>query len=417
MIETILLILDIVTLVFGVLAIGLCVLFGIKRGTFNSGMRIAVLLISAVIAFFVANWIDHILSDVAMGIITSTVAHEIINMPSALTLIEYIVRGIMMPLLYLPIFFIIDKILLIPYFIVKSKLKNNEKLHGFKFDKLFGGIIGGVVGAIIALIGIMPFSGYELYLAHTHDLFRDTSLEEVIPEEFGELVDGLADAPALKANGFLTNWFFHSLTDKLDVATESISVLVHTYEAVLAPEVDDPAITPEQKEEKAKQKIDSLKESLHGLTHESAELTAGIIKDAVGTMIQDAHEEAPIDLVGKVLADVVIGLDDVKEAITEEEFDNEVESISHLVELATKQENVNAVESVKTVLESKVVSDAVAGNKEEIIEKYDNEFSNASEETKTEIKNMIEEKKNSAEYEKYADTIEIIEKLFGIKVQ
>ena len=134
-------------------------------------------------------------------------------------------------------------------------------------------------------------------------------------------------------------------------------------------------------------------------------------------MIQDAHEEAPIDLVGKVLADVVIGLDDVKEVITEEEFDNEVESISHLVELATKQENVNAVESVKTVLESKVVSDAVAGNKEEIIEKYDNEFSGASEETKTEIKNMIEEKKNSAEYEKYADTIEIIEKLFGIKVQ
>ncbi len=411
----------IITIIVAAISIGSIawdIFMGIKRGAFNSALRFGFFLVSGIISYILALVLDNAISKTLISIVVPLIPEPYNGMTSAITMVEYIITGFLMPICFVLIYFVIDKLMLIPYKIVKSKLKNNEKLHNIKKDKLIGGIVGGVMGLIISLLCFMPLGGYSTYLDDTYATIKDTSLVEVIPDEIHDLVHKLKDSPILKINGKLTGGFFHTLTNKLDVATESASVLVHTYEAVLntggssgSGGSGSNGTTPENKNDAIK----NLQNSIKNLTHESAQLTADIIKDAVGTMIQDAHEDAPIEIVGNVLSDTILTLDKAKDNISEEEFHKEVETITHLIEVATTQENVDAAETVQTVLESKVISDAVSQNKEQIIEKYDNEFSNTSETTKTEIKNMIEDKKNSGEYEKYAGTIEIIEKVFGLK--
>ena len=216
-------------LVFAILSILLAALLGLKRGVFKSAVRTVSLFASAFVSLFLVKMllpsllkvltekILHMLSD------SEGALNDILQAETSFAVLESLVLAIVAPLIFMLVYFIVNKLFLIVCFIVNLVLKPMTEPVEKKIPcrRLFGALIS-VVGALVTLVVIStPIAGYTEMLDHTvahiesPDSAHDESTDGVAKtlHDIEPLTHGFADSVAVsipyKMGG---NLFYKNLT-------------------------------------------------------------------------------------------------------------------------------------------------------------------------------------------------------------
>lgn len=216
-------------LVFAILSILLAALLGLKRGVFKSAVRTVSLFASAFVSLFLVKMLLPSLLKVLTEKILQSLSDsegalkDILQAETSFAVLEALVLAVVAPLIFMLVYFIVNKLFLIVCFIVNLVLKPMTEPVEKKIPcrRLFGALIS-VVGALVTLVVIStPIAGYTEMLDHTvahiesPDSAHDDSTDGVAKtlHDIEPLTHGFADSVAVsipyKMGG---NLFYKSLT-------------------------------------------------------------------------------------------------------------------------------------------------------------------------------------------------------------
>ena len=230
------------------LAIGF--LLGLWRGLFKSALRVVTLIISIVISFVLINTVFSSVIEMVGKEITKSIAggSEMADLMASGTvaeLIEAFVFAIAAPIVFMVLYFIINKLMLIIYGIAKLFIRPLVRLEKAKipFRRLLGGAVG-MVGAMISLSVLMtPIGGYATLVDNVFTTIEQAE-EGTYPEELKDGVkeikpytDEIVGSVGVKVPYMLGGQLmFNSLTSfKVEAAGETVSTsLGEEAEGILA---------------------------------------------------------------------------------------------------------------------------------------------------------------------------------------
>lgn len=348
--------LPIVAAAFSVIVTVICVLLGIKRGVLNSGMRLAFFLLAGVISFFVAKYVAGIIAAELYQMILPMLQLEI-QLPSLEALTQKAVSGLLSPLCFIILFFVIDKLTFIIYKPLKSFFSKKRTSGYSLLNRTLGGVLGAVLALAIIAVCLMPVNGYVSFAGETLDDICSTSIGAEIPDEITGTVAQINDLPGMQLTRDLSGWLFRALSTDAVSARDSAMIVIKAADSLMGSfGGDNEGSSPEPQLPAA--------DVFENLTVESAELVSGLLSDAVQTMIPDAKPVA--DLVSTMTETVLVGLATSKETLSEEAYQEEVQAVQTIISQITENENASLKELLKTVLTSSTLTNAVASIAEDI---------------------------------------------------
>lgn len=173
----------------------ICFLLGLWRGLFKSALRAVTLIVSLVIALILVN---TVLASVTESIADSIVQEmssegeyaDLLASGLAIDVIKSFILAIVSPILFMVLYFVLNKLLLIVYAICKIFIRPLVALEkkSIPAHRWLGGAVG-VVCALISLAVLMtPIGGYANLMDDMVTLV-DEAEEGEYPEEFVDAMD------------------------------------------------------------------------------------------------------------------------------------------------------------------------------------------------------------------------------------
>lgn len=194
-------IITIALLVFIVAHAGLSALFSRKYSWIISLIRTGVIAASVIIAGFVSKALMNVLSETLFSLLVSdnsTVAEFMEAIPASREALLALPGILLAPILFVPVFLLIRRILDIIVSVV-AKFLPLDKEH-----KWISIGIGALNGLLVALVLLMPLSGYVMVVDHASDIVEQADMKESLEDSVEGLdVDVLqetAEDPVLVAD-------------------------------------------------------------------------------------------------------------------------------------------------------------------------------------------------------------------------
>lgn len=346
--------LPIVAAVFSVIVTVICVLLGIKRGVLNSGMRLAFFVAAGVAAYFLAKYVAGVAAEAIYLQVLPMLELEI-EMPSLEKLTQKAVAGLLSPICFIILFFVIDKLTFIIYEPLKSFFSKKHSDPKNLVSRILGGALGIVLAVAIIAVCLMPVCGYANFVGTTLDSICATSLSQDVPEEVTDTVTQINDLPGMQLTRDLSGWLFHALSEDAVAARDSVLLVISAADSMsglLGGNNDKPNQLPP-----ATQIFDNL-------TVESAELVSDLITDALQSAMPD---EAPVaSIISNVTEKILVGLATSKESMTTEEYQSEAAAVQSIISKITESTDTSPAELLEEVLNSTTITDAVISAAEEL---------------------------------------------------
>ena len=370
--------LSIIFLVYSALvlavSLGLCIWLGYRRGVFNSAMRLGFFVVSGIVAFIVAKLLVKPIGSALSELLVTLIGDDLAALTSMSSLQELIVKlggGLVAPLVFMILFFIIDKLTFFAYVPLKKKYADNERLHTVPHDKLFGAILGGVLALAITVSCVLPVGGYPTLLNQTLEQVTASSLAGEMDEELVESVDAVASCAAVKADYALSGWLFRGLTsDARSVISTSFSLLN--------------LVDGLQNAESAQSMADVLQE----LPDESFDLLINVTKDVVAQLVP---ADESYQTIVNVLLKSLDKLPDLRSKLSSAEYSTELRAIADIAAMLSDPSEYTDEEIIKTVLSSSVLTSAILENKAKLTEEFADSTKELTKKEKQEIKDAVGE--------------------------
>ena len=127
------LILTIFSAVVLLLSLGFCVWFSYRRGVFNTALRVGCFLVGGLVSFLLVKLLSPVIASSVLPLLTEGLEEEvlkILDLPTLQTLITKLAAGIISPLLFVIVFFLIEKLTFFAYIPLKKKFAD---LFGSQF--------------------------------------------------------------------------------------------------------------------------------------------------------------------------------------------------------------------------------------------------------------------------------------------
>ncbi len=371
----------------------ICVCVGARRGTFNSALRLGFFLVSGILAFIVTRLLAPVLGnaliDAAKDLLEE--AQSVLNMPTLRDLLATLIGGLVAPLIFLPIFFIIDKLSFIAYVPLRKKLANHESLHNIPNDKLYGALLGVVLSFCITLSCVMPIGGYPHFISQTLHQISGTSLtQELIPEETLDTIDEITGYSGVKVDYAISGWLFNGLVTDTRSFVKEVNGLIAVVDSITS------AKTPAD-----------ITNALAEIPPQTIATVAGIAKDAVSELASD--DSSPFSGVAGLLLDGLETLPELHKELGDEGYKKELEVISTIVMGVQDPESVNPESLIKTAFSSEIVKDVILTNADAVADELSEQTSSLTSKEKEQIKEDIQQQLNEAnvtdEFEQALDII------------
>lgn len=364
-----------------VVSLGLCIWLGYRRGVFNSAMRLGFFAVSGIVAFIVAKLLVKPIGSALSDLLVSLIGDDLAALTSMSSLQELIVKlggGLVAPLVFMVLFFIIDKLTFFAYIPLKKKYADNEPLHTVPHDKLFGAILGGVLALAITVSCVLPVGGYPTLLDQTVEQVTASSLAGEMDEELVESVDAVASCVAVKADYALSGWLFRGLTsDARSVISTSFSLL----------NLVDGLQNAES--------VQSMADVLQELPDESFDLLIDVTKDVVAQLVPaDESYQTIVNILLKSLDK----LPDLRSKLSSAEYSTELRAIADIAAMLSDPSEYTDEEIIKTVLSSSVLTSAILENSDKLTEEFADSTKELTKKEKQEIKDAVGE---------YADELDV----------
>lgn len=393
--------LPIIAAAFSVVVTVICVLVGIKRGIINSALRLVFFMLAGVISFFLAKYVAGIIATELYQMILPMLDLGI-ELPSLEDLTQKALSGLLSPLCFIILFFVIDKLTFIAYKPLKSHFsKKGLSIKGV-INRVFGGVLGVVLAAAIIAVCLMPVCGYANFAGETLDDICSTSMGEEIPDDIAGTVAQINDLPGMQLTRDLSGWLFHALSEDAVSARDSAMIVIKAADSLFG------NLGGSNEDNNTESPLPGT-DIFEDLTVESAELVSGLLSDAVQSMIPDAEPIA--DIVSIITENVLVGLATSKENMTADEYSAEVAAVQTIITQVTENNITSTTDLLETVLTSSTLTNAVAATAEEIpAEMVDSLKVDASEQQ--EIADMLQEANTNGNVS--ADALNSIAGLLGM---
>lgn len=378
-------------------AMGLCIWLGLRRGWFNSAMRLSFFLLAGVVSFFLAKAIASALGTVLVPALTDMLEEaSVLSRLSAVT--GFLVRfagGLLAPLLFVMLFFVIDKLTLIAYIPLKKKFADRESLHAVPHDNVYGAVLGAVLALCITITCVMPVSGYVGYASDTAKKMENTSLSDVLPASAKQDLEKTMAGPVMKADVALSGWLFQSLAADLNATTESAVLLLRAVDSF------------------AELASSSPSEALASIlsSPETVAVLADLLKDAITTIVPDGNPV--LTRLAGCLKNGINALSAASGSLPKAEFQQEVQVLSDLVNILQQPESVTPSEAVETVLKSRFLTEAVASESQSLLNELHGETIELSNAEKKNMKAVVKRYKASGNTNENVSAL--LEKLFELQ--
>lgn len=205
--------------IFNILIIGyfvflllISILFGAKRKLYKSLVRLGTVLVCLPVTYFLCKIIANNALD---GIIDSVLTEKFDKAEmsvEAMSEILNLAKALCIPLLFVFVYFITNRIMWIVYAII-GKFVSKKQFKGNKF----AGICVSVLTCVISFCAfILPINGYVGLIAGTKPYIQTLSTEEKdlkdTFDDFYELTDQIENAGILKATKKMSNGVFNLLS-------------------------------------------------------------------------------------------------------------------------------------------------------------------------------------------------------------
>lgn len=377
-------------LVFAI-SMGLCVWIGTRRGLFNGAMRLSFFVLSGIIAFVITAFLSRVMSASLMAetIMEYLESEPTLSMPIVQELLFKLFSGLMAPIIFLVLFFVIDKLTFIPYEILKHKLKSNEVLHNVPSDKLWGALLGFVLAVGITVSCVMPVGGYPTFLKSTLSRTQNTPISSDIPAEVIDVTTNTANSPAVKIDYAVSGWLFNVLARDMNSVTEALLPILEVWG-----EYEDA------------ESITAVIGMVEKLPPESLDLVTEIIDD----LLQTEDNDPDTELVNTCLKDALKELSNLRKTQSDEVIKQEIDAIINVLTMFDNQE-IEPDELLDAVLRSQTITNAVVKNSDTFVELYEGKLADMNDADKQAWLDIIDE----AIRENDVDPAirEMVEKLFG----
>ncbi len=350
--------LPIVAAVFSVIVTVICVLLGVKRGVLNSGMRLAFFILAGVASYFLAKYVAGLAAEALYLQILPMLELEI-ELPSLEKLTQKAVAGLLSPICFIILFFIIDKLTFIIYKPLKSFFSKKRSASQGLLNRIFGGVLGAVLAVAIIAVCLMPVNGYVGFIDETLDSICATSLGADIPEEIPDTVAQINDLPGMQLTRDLSGWLFHALSEDANAARDSVMIVISAADSMsgFLGGNGNPDQTPSGTQPPATQIFENL-------TVESAELVSELISDALQSMMP---EEAPVaSVVGSIMEEILVGLANSKDSMSPDEYQAEANAVQSIISEITEDTDTTPAALLENVLSSNTITNAVIAIADEL---------------------------------------------------
>lgn len=345
--------LPIIAAVFSTIVTVICVILGIKRGVLNSGMRLGFFLAAGAASYFLAKYVAGIAAEALYLQIMPMLEMEI-ELPSLETLTQKAVAGLLSPICFIILFFIIDKLTFIIYEPLKSMFSKKRSAPQGVVSRILGGVLGVVLAFAIIAVCLMPVCGYANFAGTTLDGICTTSLGEDIPEEITDTVAQINNLPGMQLTRDVSGWLFHGLSEDATAARDSALLVLSAADSMsglLGGEDFSSDVPPAE-------------QIFENLTVESAELVSGLISDALQSAMPDDSTVATV--VGDVTEKVLVGLAAAKDSMSAEEYQEEAAAVQSFISKFTDTTDITPADLLEDVLSSNTLTEAVASVADDI---------------------------------------------------
>lgn len=393
--------LSIVFLVYSLLVLvvpfALCIWLGYRRGVFNSAIRLGLFLLSGILAFVIAKLLVAPVGGALSNLLALMIGEDFAVLTSMHSLQQLIVKlggGLLTPIVFMLLFFVIDKLTFIVYIPLKKKFANNEKLHNIPHDKLFGAILGGVLALGITISCVMPIGGYPSFLAETTDRIATTSLAEELTTELTQTIDEVAGLPAVKVDYALSGWLFRGLSSRARTAVSSCCSLLALVDTLQNAE-----------------DVSSISTALQELPIDSLDLLVSVAKDALAQVVPE-DENAPYQVILDTLSKALDRLPTMHKELSSEAYAKEIEALATVTTLISDPSSITGPEVIGAALSSSVLTDIIVESSDVLAEQLSDVTSELSKKEKKEIQNTVTE--YADEYNLDDEVVSSVLSIFGI---
>ena len=238
-------------LVIAAVVIIFAALMGLKRGIFKSLLRTISLFISAISAFFLvkevlAPVLEKIGDKILRGMAEGEVVGDMMQSEATLHVIEALVMAFVAPLIFMVVYFMLNKLFYFICLLFNILLKPLVLLEkAIPFHRLIGALIS-VIGAFVTLAVISaPVGGYAEVLTHTAEHIEEnrTDYDEILGAEntdsivqLKSLTDTLSDSLGVSVPYALGGELLFDRLTSIDVEKDD-SVLDETIHTSLEKEL------------------------------------------------------------------------------------------------------------------------------------------------------------------------------------
>ncbi len=378
-------ILSVYSLLVFVISAALCIWLGTRRGVFNSALRLGCFLISGLIAFVIAKLLVNPIGNALSALIELPLAWA-----SVQQLVVELLGGLAAPLVFMVLFFVIDKLSLFAYIPLKKKFADNEALHTVPHDKLFGALLGFVLAFCITLTCVMPV-GYLCLANDTLAAVSASSLSESLPTDLAEPLDKVANAPVIKADYAVSGWLLRGTASDACGVVDTLTSLFGVLDALGNAE-----------------DASAVEAALQSLPAKTVSMVLSVAQDALAELLPE--EAAPLaDALSAVLSDIPKKL----EGLSEEAYNRELKAIASVTAMLTNPDSAKGMDVLKTVLSSALLRESIVDNSEELKEALSDVTADMTKQEKKEIKTSVNE--FADEYNLSRDEVTAILSIFGIQ--
>ncbi len=390
------LILTIFSAVVLLLSLGFCVWFSYRRGVFNTALRFGCFLLGGLISFGLVKLLSPVIVSAVLPLLTESLGEEVLqvlNLPTLQTLLTKLVAGIVSPLLFVIIFFLVEKLTFFIYIPLKKKFADHEKLHGMPHDKLYGALLGIALAMITTITWLMPVSGYTYFVGSTVASLGEVEFVE-LPEETVQLADEFSATPIAKIDHVLTGWLFQSLSTDLHKTVDVIASFAELADSV-SKDVSNGTIP-----------IDKITDVISS-SKETATITIGLIRDILPTVV-------PTDdpVVSKLVSSITDGLDKLlaaQKSMSEEEYQKEIAALADLLSMLQEPDDATVITIAETILKSEYISAAIAEQSDAILQELNGETIELSKAEKKQLEDLLNK------HDVTPDIKNLAQKMFGLQ--
>lgn len=389
------LILTIFSAVVLLLSLVFCIWFSYRRGVFNTALRFGCFLLGGIVSFALVKLLSPVMAASVLPLLTESFGEEVLqllNLPTLQTLLVKLAAGLVSPLLFVIVFFLVEKLTYFIYIPLKKKFANHEKLHGMPHDKLYGALLGIALAIVTTITWVMPISGYTYFAGSTIAAVDGVELIE-LPEETTQLADDFAASPIAKVDHTLTGWLFQSLSTDLHKAADTVTSLAEVADSISS-DLSNGTIP-----------VDKITDILS--SKETFSVTVGLIRDILPTVVPT---EDPI--VSQLVTTVTTGLDDLlaaQKSMSDEEYQREVAALTDMLTMLQEPDNTTLMPIVESILKSQYISEAVAENSDMILQELNGETIELSKAEKKQLENLLNK------YTPSPKVKNLVQQLFGLQ--